>query len=202
MKRELGVCYYPEHWPEAQWREDAARMKEAGLSWVRIGEFAWSRLEPAPGRLEFDWLDRAVEVLGQAGLKLVMGTPTATPPRWMATRHPDMFARDAKGDLRGFGSRRHYCFSHRGYREECQRIAGLLGARFGQNPHVAAWQIDNEYGCHATVLSYSEAARSASACARLKATTSSEAKRRKSITWAGFGSVTVRLGSSISSKLA
>lgn len=133
-------------------------MVEAGLSWVRIGEFAWSRLEPAPGDLRFDWLDRAVAVLGAAGLKVIMGTPTATPPRWMLDKLPDMLAVDAEGRPRKFGSRRHYCFSHAGYREECARIVSLMAERYGGDPHVAAWQTDNEYGCHETVLSYSQAA--------------------------------------------
>ncbi len=158
MKRSLGVCYYPEHWPEDLWAEDAAWMAETGLSWVRIGEFAWSRLEPAPGVLHFEWLDRAIDTLGQAGLKVILGTPTATPPRWMLDRHPDMLARDVEGRPRGFGSRRHYCFSHEGYREECARIVALLAERYGQNSHIAAWQTDNEYGCHDTVISYSNAA--------------------------------------------
>ena len=158
MKPELGVCYYPEHWPEAMWAEDAARMVETGLTWVRIGEFAWSRMEPRPGDLQFDWLDRAVETLGAAGLKVVMGTPTATPPRWMLDRHPGMLAVDEQGSPRKFGSRRHYCFSHQGYMDDCVRIARIMGERYGRNPHVAAWQIDNEYGCHDTTLSYSPAA--------------------------------------------
>jgi len=161
VKRALGTCYYPEHWPEAQWPQDAARMVELGLTWVRIGEFAWSRLEPAPGTLHFDWLDRAIAVLGDAGLKVVLGTPTATPPRWMLDEHPDMLAVDASGQPRGFGSRRQYCFSHDGYREEAARITRLLAKRYGANPYVAAWQTDNEYGCHDTVLSYSDAARQA-----------------------------------------
>ena len=157
-KRELGVCYYPEHWPEDIWADDARRMAEAGLSWVRIGEFAWSRMEPTPGDLQFDWLDRAIETLGAAGLKVILGTPTATPPRWMVDKHPGMLAVDEQGQTRGFGSRRHYCFSHQGYIEECKRIVTLLAQRYGGNPHVAAWQIDNEYGCHDTTVSYSEAA--------------------------------------------
>ncbi|WP_170763586.1 beta-galactosidase [Ruegeria lacuscaerulensis] len=158
MKPELGVCYYPEHWPEAMWAEDAARMVESGLTWVRIGEFAWSRMEPKPGELCFDWLDRAIETLGAAGLKVVLGTPTATPPRWMLEKHPDMLAVDALGQPRKFGSRRHYCFSHRGYMQECTRITRIMGERYGRNSHVAAWQIDNEYGCHDTTISYSPAA--------------------------------------------
>ncbi|HEV8034799.1 beta-galactosidase [Yoonia sp.] len=159
MKRTLGVCYYPEHWPEDQWASDAAQMVATGLTWVRIGEFAWARMEPSPGTFTWDWLDRAIAVLGEAGLKIILGTPTATPPRWMVDKYPDMLAVDAQGQPRKFGSRRHYDFSHLGYREECRRIARLMGERYGSNPHIAAWQIDNEYDCHDTTLSYSDAAR-------------------------------------------
>lgn len=158
MKRTLGVCYYPEHWPEDWWATDARRMAAIGLTWVRIGEFAWSRMEAQPGKLTLDWLDRAIDTLGRAGLKVVLGTPTATPPRWMLDRHPDMLAVDVQGRTRGFGSRRHYDFSHEGYLEECRRIVTILAERYGRNPHVAAWQTDNEYACHDTVLSYSPAA--------------------------------------------
>ena len=155
-RRALGVCYYPEHWPEAAWAEDASRMVEAGISRVRIGEFAWSRIEPRPGELHFDWLDRAIATLGSAGLEIVLGTPTAAPPRWMVDRHPDMLPVDSDGRARGFGSRRHYCFSHDGYREECRRITRRLAERYGRNPHVVAWQTDNEYDCHGTAVSHSE----------------------------------------------
>lgn len=158
MKRVLGVCYYPEHWEEDRWAIDAAQMVEAGLKWVRIGEFAWSRLEPGPGDLHLDWLARAIDVLGEAGLQVIIGTPTATPPRWMLNKHPDMLAVEAEGNARGFGSRRHYCFSHEGYKNECRRITEILAQRFGKNPHVKAWQTDNEYGCHETTVSYSAAA--------------------------------------------
>ncbi len=161
MKRGLGVCYYPEQWDDSLWASDAARMAEIGLTWVRIGEFAWSRMEPQPGQYDWGWLDRAIATLGAQGLKVVLGTPTATPPRWMLDRHPDMLAVDAKGQTRGFGSRRHYDFSHQGYRAECAKIVTQLAVRYGKNPHVCAWQTDNEYACHNTVHSYSPAARTA-----------------------------------------
>lgn len=134
-------------------------MAQAGLTWVRIGEFAWNRIEPEPGKLDFGWLDEAIGILGAAGLKVVLGTPTATPPRWMIHRHPDMLAVDAQGQARRFGSRRHYCFSHEGYKAECARIVTAMAERYGRNPTVAAWQTDNEYGCHDTTISYSDAAR-------------------------------------------
>lgn len=161
MKRTIGTCYYPEHWPETIWRDDARRMAEAGLTWVRIGEFAWTRMEPSPGQYDFDWLDRAITILGDAGLRVVLGTPTATPPRWMIDKHRDMIAVDREGRPRKFGSRRHYCFSHEGYKAECAKIVTEMAKRYGANPHVAAWQTDNEYGCHDTTLSYSDAARTA-----------------------------------------
>ena len=158
MKRTLGTCYYPEQWSPDDWEDDVRRMVEAGLTWVRIGEFAWSELEPEYGQFHWEWLDQVTEILGNAGLKVVLGTPTATPPRWMLKRHPDMLAVDQDGQPRKFGSRRHYCFSHEGYKNECRRIVTHLAERYGQNPHVAAWQTDNEYGCHDTTISYSQAA--------------------------------------------
>ena len=130
-------------------------MAEMGLSWVRIAEFAWSRIEPEPGRFDWAWLDQAVETLGAAGLSIVMCTPTATPPKWLVDTHPDMLALDRDGRPRGFGSRRHYCFSSESYRAECARITEALAGRYGRHPAVGAWQTDNEYGCHDTTLSYS-----------------------------------------------
>ncbi|MEL6170310.1 MAG: beta-galactosidase [Pseudomonadota bacterium] len=158
MKRTLGVCYYPEHWPAERWAEDARLMREAGLTWVRIGEFAWSRLEPEPGQFAFDWMDNAIDSLGSEGLHVVLGTPSATPPRWMLDRFPDMLPVGPDGQVRGFGSRRHYCFSHAGYRAESAEMAARLGQRYGGNAYVRAWQIDNEFACHDTTLSYSEPA--------------------------------------------
>jgi len=134
-------------------------MADLGLSLVRIGEFSWSRLEATPDELNWQWLDDAIGILGDAGLRIILGTPTATPPHWMLQRHPDMLAVDKYGRPRKFGSRRHYCFSYLPYWEEAQRIARLMAERYAQHPALEAWQIDNESGCHDTVLSYSEAAR-------------------------------------------
>jgi Beta-galactosidase len=159
MNPMLGVCYYPEHWPEDWWETDARRMAELGIKMVRIGEFAWSRLEPTPGNLQLDWMIRAMEVLGRHGLKVIVGTPTATPPRWMIDKHPDMLAVDRDGRRKGFGSRRHYDFSHLGYREEVARITRILAEALSGHPALAGWQTDNEYGCHGTTYSYSAAAR-------------------------------------------
>ena len=152
----LGVCYYPEHWPESLWEDDARRMRAMGIVYVRIGEFAWSRLEPEPGRLELDWLRGAIDILGAAGLKVVLGTPTATPPKWLMDKHPEIAPVDPDGKRRGFGSRRHYSFSSEVYRRESARIVEILACEFGAHDAVAGWQTDNEYGCHDTVLSWGE----------------------------------------------
>jgi beta-galactosidase len=155
---QLGVCYYPEHWPESRWETDARLMIEAGIKWVRIGEFAWNRLEPSPGQFEWTWLDKAIQILGEAGLKVVLGTPSATPPYWMLSRFPDMLAVTREGSPRKFGSRRHYSFSHVDYRKAAADMAGAMAERYGRNPHIHAWQVDNEYGCHDTTLSYDRSA--------------------------------------------
>jgi len=157
----LGVCYYPEHWPEATWADEAGRMADLGLRWVRVGEFAWSRLEPVPGELAFDWLDRALDTLGGAGLRVVLGTPTATPPKWLVDRYPEVLPVGRDGRVRGFGSRRHVCFTSPAYREETRRIVTLLAERYGRHEAVGAWQTDNEYGCHDTVRCYCPRCRAA-----------------------------------------
>ncbi len=158
---KLGCCYYPEHWPEQEWAQNAAHMHAMGLSTIRIGEFAWSRIESKQGTYDWAWLDRAIESLAKEGLHIILGTPTATPPKWLVDAMPDMIAIDANGRPRKFGSRRHYCFSHMGYRKECERITSEMAKRYGKHEAVIAWQTDNEYGCHDTVLSYSNAARDA-----------------------------------------
>ena len=155
---ETGVCYYPEHWPKALWEQDAKSMVAAGLSWVRIAEFSWILIEPEEGQYDFSWLDDAVEILGRAGLKIVMCTPTATPPKWLVDNMPDMLALAEDGSVRGYGSRRHYSFSHQGFLEEAKRITQVIAERYGDNPYVQAWQTDNEYGCHDTAISWCESA--------------------------------------------
>jgi len=151
---ELGVCYYPEHWPEDMWISDAQSMYKNGIRWVRIAEFAWSRIEPEPKKFDWEWLDKAVDILGNAGLKIVMCTPTATPPRWLINQMPDMLAVDQNGQKRKFGSRKHYSFSHKGYQKESQRITQAVAERYGSNSFIQAWQTDNEFGCHETTYSW------------------------------------------------
>lgn len=154
MKPAIGVCYFPEHWPEKMWASDAQEMVKAGIEWVRIAEFSWAITEPHPGVYYWDWLDKAIDILSDAGLKVILCTPTATPPKWLVDHMPDMLAVDKNGQTRGFGSRRHYSFSHAPFRAEARRIVTAFAARYGQHKGVHAWQTDNEYGCHDTAISY------------------------------------------------
>lgn len=159
QKRMLGVCYYPEHWSEDHWPRDAQRMYDLGLRYVRIGEFAWGRIEKAEGLFDWAWMDRAIDVLGAAGLKVVLGTPTATPPKWLCEKYPDILPVDIHtGQVRGFGSRRHYDFSSETYLVQAERITAAMAARYGDHPHVVGWQTDNELCCHDTTMSASPAA--------------------------------------------
>src|SRR3954468_20689888 len=85
----FGVCYYPEQWPREFLERDAQRMRECGVNTVRMGEFAWCRMEPAEGHYDFGFLDEAIEVLGRHGIKTILGTPTAAPPKWLTQEYPE-----------------------------------------------------------------------------------------------------------------
>ncbi|MCW5852967.1 MAG: beta-galactosidase [Anaerolineae bacterium] len=150
----LGVCYYPEHWPEERWAQDATQMRALGLDLVRIAEFAWARMEPAEGRFDWGWLDRAVETLAGAGLKLALGTPTPAPPAWLVQAHPDILPVDAEGRRRRHGGRRHVCANAPAFQTASDRIVAALAKRYGQHPALVGWQTDNEFGGGSTIRCY------------------------------------------------
>ena len=142
----FGVDYYPEQWPEARWPTDAQLMAEAGFNIVRLAEFAWSRLEPQPGVFDFGWLDRAIAVLAAQGLRVILGTPTASPPPWLMQPHPDLFRMNEQGHRLTFGNRREYCPSHPLYHDCTQAIVTAMAEHYARHPAVVGWQIDNEFG--------------------------------------------------------
>jgi len=142
----LGVAYYPEQWMRERWPLDARLMADGGLTIVRLGEFAWARLEPEAGRFDFAWLDDAIELLAGQGLEIVLGTPTATPPIWLVREHPDVVPVAADRHSVGFGNRRHYCPNAPAFLTATDRVVAALGERYGADTRVCAWQIDNELG--------------------------------------------------------
>jgi beta-galactosidase len=141
-----GVDYYPEHWPEERWGEDACLMQDAGITIVRLAEFAWGRLEPREGQVDFDWLDRAIDTLAARKIKVLLGTPTASPPPWLMAAHPDMFIVWVNGVRATYGSRRPCCPSNATYRDYSARITRAMAEHYKDHPHVIGWQIDNEFG--------------------------------------------------------
>ena len=157
----LGVCDYPEHVSPTLWPDFARQQRELGLSFVRLAEFAWSRMEPRPGEYDWAWLDEAIEVAAAEGLKVVLCTPTAAPPAWLVQAHPEILPVGRDGRVKAFGSRRHYDPASPVFREHSRRITRALAQRYGQHPAVIGWQTDNEFGWGDTAQTYTPAARSA-----------------------------------------
>jgi beta-galactosidase len=142
----FGVDYYPEHWPEERWKTDAQGMVEAGFNLVRLAEFAWVKMEPQPGVFDLAWLDRAIEIFHKQGISVILGTPTASPPAWLANKTPEVLRVFEDGHRAAFGMRRINCPSHPRYRERSRIITRAMAGHFADNPAVIGWQTDNEFG--------------------------------------------------------
>jgi beta-galactosidase len=142
----LGTAWYPEQWPESRWEQDLQLMQKAGIRMVRIGEFAWSRMEPEEGRFDLDWLDRAIALAAKHNIVVVLGTPAAAPPAWLTQKYPDTLKTEADGRKATHGARAQFSFTSPRYRQFISRIAAEMAKRFGHNANVIGWQIDNEYG--------------------------------------------------------
>ncbi|WP_425421702.1 beta-galactosidase [Phaeodactylibacter xiamenensis] len=151
----VGAYYYPEHWPEAQWDRDLGKMAELGFQFTHFGEFAWAMMEPEEGQFDFEWLDKAVGLADKHGLKVIMCTPTPTPPAWLTEKHPEILTVNDQGLTQHHGSRLHVSYNHPTYRYYTERIVRKLAERYGQDERIWGWQVDNEphYG---VLYDYSE----------------------------------------------
>jgi beta-galactosidase len=141
----LGVAWYPEQWPESRWDADLALMEKSGVRMVRVAEFAWSRMEPSEGQYDLDWLDRAVAAAAKHGIFTVIGTPSAAPPAWLTQKYPETLRLMEDGRRDQHGNRQHFNWANPKYRELATKMAEAMAKRFGHNPYVLGWQIDNEY---------------------------------------------------------
>ena len=146
MNFPFGVDYYPEHWPETRWLEDARLMAEIGVNTVRLAEFAWARLEPTEGCFDFAWLDRAVDVLAERDIRIILGTPTASAPPWLMNKDKTLFLVREDGVRLPYGHRREYCPSHPLYHEHTQAVVTAMAEHYKDHQGVIGWQIDNEFG--------------------------------------------------------
>ncbi len=139
-----GAFYYPEHWPQSQWERDFKQMTEMGFEYVHMAEFAWAFLEPEEGVYTFEWLDKAVNMAAEQGLKVILCTPTATIPVWMGNKYPDVYLTDSRHMKGEHGSRQNNSLVSEKYIELSANIIHELGKRYGNNPNVWGWQLDNE----------------------------------------------------------
>jgi beta-galactosidase len=142
----LGAAWYPEQWPESRWDADLSLMEAAHIHVVRVGEFAWSSLEPREGDYQLDWLDRAVRAAERHHIAVIMGTPSAAPPAWLTTKYPETLRTFPDGRKDQHGNRTQFDWSNPKYRELAAGIATKLAERFGHDTNVIGWQICNEYG--------------------------------------------------------
>lgn len=140
----LGANYYPEDWDERELDGDIAKMKECGFNVVRIGEFAWKKDEPEEGKIDLSWLHRVVDRMKEAGIGVIMGTPTATPPQWFYRKYPEAAMLNDKGIRRSHGGRRHCCSCNPDYLRHSRIIVEQIAREFGEDEGIVGWQIDNE----------------------------------------------------------
>lgn len=141
----FGVDYYPEHWEESIWEQDARRMQECGVNVVRIGEFGWSLMEPEEGKYDFSLFDRAIGVLAKRGIKIIIGTPTATPPKWLTHKYPEVLNAFPNGQRVNDQTRRHASYISPIYRQFSQKLVEALAVHYKGETNIIGWQIDNEF---------------------------------------------------------
>jgi beta-galactosidase len=139
-----GAAYYHEYMPYERLDKDVAMMKAAGLTVVRMGESTWSLWEPEDGKFEYAWMDRVVDAMGKAGIKVIMGTPTYSIPTWMYHEHPEILARPLGGAKTFYGMRQNMDTDNPAFRFYAQRLIRNLVKHYRNNPNVIGWQIDNE----------------------------------------------------------
>lgn len=169
-----GAAYYPDYVP-AQSRImkgmpvvvgraerlalDFERMKRCGLSWIRMGEFSWSTVEPSRGSFNPDVFLEALDLAHKHQIDVIFCTPTATPPPWLTAELPEILPVDRGGRVVPPGSRRHYDPTNAAYRSESRRITEYYARTFGGHKAVRMWQTDNEFGCHGSTYVFTDSAR-------------------------------------------
>ena len=165
----FGVDYYPELWvfpyggttdnPEGAWESDAELMVKAGINVVRIGEGTWGICEPEEGKYDFLWLRRVMDIMENHNIKVVLGTPTAAPPVWLAKKYPEILPLDEHGLVKREGTCRAVCFNNDAYWNASKRLVENMAQALGDHPQLIAWQIDSGLGGHQTEWSFNEDSR-------------------------------------------
>jgi len=144
----LGCCYYPEHWDAGEMAADIQKIRDLGFNVIRMGEFSWSMYEKEAGHYDFSFLRQAVSLAQKAGLDVILGTPTAAPPKWLTDRHPEVLCVNANGTVMEYGSRQQHNHTSPVYLRYCAAITEAMVKAFCDCPNVIGWQLDNEFHCH------------------------------------------------------
>ena len=143
-----GAAYYNEYMPYERLDQDVSMMQKAGISVVRLGESTWSLWEPKDGQFEYAWMDRIVDAMGKAGIKVILGTPTYSIPTWMYKECPAILARPLGGAPMFYGMRQNIDYDNPEFRRYAQRLIQNLVSHYRDNPNVVGWQVDNETGAN------------------------------------------------------
>ena len=143
-----GGDYNPDQWPEEVWDDDVRLMKKAGVNLVSVGIFSWAKIETSEGVYDFDWLDRIIGKLGEAGIAVDLASATASPPMWLTQSHPEVLWKDYRGDVCQPGARQHWRPTSPVFREYALKLCRAMAEHYKGNPYVVAWHVSNEYGCH------------------------------------------------------
>ncbi len=141
----FGVDYYPDQTPESLWEEDARMIADAGLTNVRVAEFAWSLMEPSENHFDFAWLHRSVDILRKHNIDVILGTPSAAPAPWLTSKYPEVLMVNDQGMTISPSGRRFTCPSNKTYRRLSLAVATEMAQSFAQTPGIIGWQIDNEF---------------------------------------------------------
>ena len=143
-----GGDYNPDQWSEEVWDDDVRLMKKAGVNLVSVGIFSWAKIETSEGVYDFDWLDRIIDKLGEAGIAVDLASATASPPMWLTQAHPEVLWKDYRGDVCQPGARQHWRPTSPVFREYALKLCRAMAEHYKGNPYVVAWHVSNEYGCH------------------------------------------------------
>ena len=143
-----GVAYYHEYMPYERLEQDVRLMQEAGISVVRMGESTWSLFEPREGDFEFAWMDRIIDRMHKAGIKVILGTPTYSIPAWLALKHPEVFVERLNGTKGSYGIRQNFDITNPAFLFYAERIIRKLMEHYAKHPGIIGYQVDNETGTY------------------------------------------------------
>lgn len=142
----FGGDYNPNQWPKEIWEEDIRIFKKASINSATVNVFSWAKIQPSENCYDFEELDQIIERLSKEGFDIVLATSTAALPAWMFKKYPEVARTDYDGRHHKFGQRHNACPNSLVYQKYAERLATKLAERYGENPQVTCWHINNEYG--------------------------------------------------------